>query len=193
LRPQSEDRRNASNSCNSYKHIPKRDYVNKMSKISHVCVLCSQDFTRKWTGKRHNQNIHFGQSKIVRLVDYMVGRISGQYFPANPLEFRSRGGERSRFFSQWKKHGFSTNLPEYDYEYLLKDRQYKSWFEETNKSSEMTRSKRLCEIRALIELSCKSVQEAESIFAGVSLLNDYHLNDYLKCLRDLLHIRGRLY
>ena len=65
-----------------------------MNKPSYVCTLCSQDFTRKWTGKRHNQNIHFGQSKIVRLIDYIVGRLSGQFFPANPLEYRSQGVSR---------------------------------------------------------------------------------------------------
>ena len=52
----------------------------------------------------------------------------------------------------------------------------------------MTRSEKLDEVRALLKIICKSTKEAESIFAGVSLQNDYQLNDYWKWLRDSLCI-----
>ncbi|MGB7881956.1 MAG: hypothetical protein WBL44_04470 [Nitrososphaeraceae archaeon] len=56
----------------------------------YVCTLCSQDFTRKYSGYRHNRDLHNGHSKIVRMVDYVVGRISGQYHPDNPFAYRSK-------------------------------------------------------------------------------------------------------
>ncbi len=57
---------------------------------SFVCSVCSQDFSRKFSGYRHSRNLHEGQAKIVRMIDYVVGRISGEYQPANPSAYRSR-------------------------------------------------------------------------------------------------------
>jgi hypothetical protein len=54
-----------------------------------VCALCSQDFTRRYSADRHNQNLHHGRGKIVRMIDYVIGRISGEYNAANPLAYRS--------------------------------------------------------------------------------------------------------
>lgn len=54
-----------------------------------VCALCSQDFTRRYSADRHNQNLHHGQGKIVRMIDYVIGRIAGEYNAANPLAYRS--------------------------------------------------------------------------------------------------------
>jgi hypothetical protein len=54
-----------------------------------VCTLCSQDFTRKYSANRHNRDLHQGQSKIVRMIDYVIGRIAGQYQPADPFTYRS--------------------------------------------------------------------------------------------------------
>ena len=42
-----------------------------------------------YSADRHNRNLHNGQAKIVRMIDYVVGRISGEYQPANPLAYRS--------------------------------------------------------------------------------------------------------
>jgi hypothetical protein len=55
-----------------------------MGKASYICAVCSQDFTRKWSGKRHNQDLHFGMAEIVRVLDYIIGRLSGKYFQADP-------------------------------------------------------------------------------------------------------------
>ena len=54
-----------------------------------VCALCSQDVTRRYSADRHNQNLHHGQGKIVRMIDYVIGRIAGEYNAANPLAYRS--------------------------------------------------------------------------------------------------------
>lgn len=53
-----------------------------------MCTTCSQTFTRKASGTRHNSNLHFGTAEVVRLIDYVIGRSSGQYLPSNPRDFR---------------------------------------------------------------------------------------------------------
>jgi hypothetical protein len=60
-----------------------------------VCALCSQDFTRRYSANRHNQNLHHGQGKIVRMIDYVIGRIAGEYKSANPLAYRSRYSQQA--------------------------------------------------------------------------------------------------
>lgn len=59
-------------------------------KPSYVCCTCSQDFTRKYNANRHNQNIHFGKAEIVRYFEYLIGRGSGKYLPADPLSYRNK-------------------------------------------------------------------------------------------------------
>jgi hypothetical protein len=55
-----------------------------------VCTICSQTFTRRWRGKTHSINLHSGGAKIVRFVDYIVGRLDGQYFAGEPSLYRSK-------------------------------------------------------------------------------------------------------
>jgi hypothetical protein len=59
-----------------------------MGRPSYVCATCSEHFTRKYSAKRHNQNIHNGAAEIVRLIDYLAGRSSGQYMPDNPFWYK---------------------------------------------------------------------------------------------------------
>jgi hypothetical protein len=59
-----------------------------MSRPNYVCVICSEHFTRKYSAKRHNQNLHNGMGEIVRLIDYLAGRSSGQYMPDNPFWYK---------------------------------------------------------------------------------------------------------
>ena len=59
-----------------------------MGRPSYVCTVCSEHFTRKYSAKRHNQNIHNGAAEIVRLIDYLAGRSSGQYMPDNPFWYK---------------------------------------------------------------------------------------------------------
>jgi hypothetical protein len=56
-----------------------------MDRPSYVCTVCSEHFTRKYSAKRHNQNLDAGAAEIVRLIDYLAGRSSGQYKPDNPF------------------------------------------------------------------------------------------------------------
>lgn len=55
-----------------------------------VCSLCSQDFTRKYSAYRHSRLLHHGQDTIIRMIDYVIGRIAGKYNPTNPLIYRTR-------------------------------------------------------------------------------------------------------
>jgi hypothetical protein len=52
-----------------------------MGRPNYVCTTCSEHFTRKYSGKRHNHNLHNGAAEIVRLIDYLAGRSLGQYPP----------------------------------------------------------------------------------------------------------------
>ena len=63
---------------------------NSMPNPNYVCTICSQTFTRKWRGKVHNNNVHAGLAKTVRLIDYMIGRSSGEYKPNDPSLFRRK-------------------------------------------------------------------------------------------------------
>jgi hypothetical protein len=60
-----------------------------MTKITYMCAECAQDFTRKPSATRHNTNLHYGRGRIVPFIDYIIGRITGEYLPSNPYLFRS--------------------------------------------------------------------------------------------------------
>jgi hypothetical protein len=59
-----------------------------MGRLSYVCAACSENFTRKYSATRHNINIHSGRAEIVRLLDYIVGRVSGAYLPSHPSWYK---------------------------------------------------------------------------------------------------------
>ncbi|MDQ3837673.1 MAG: hypothetical protein M3297_00215 [Thermoproteota archaeon] len=59
-------------------------------RANYVCTLCSQTFTRKHSGKRHNIDLHLGIAPIVRFMDYVIGRVEGRYQPSDPLLYRRR-------------------------------------------------------------------------------------------------------
>jgi hypothetical protein len=59
-----------------------------MGKIGWVCATCTQDFTRRYSAERHNNHLHCGKSKIVRLLEYIIGRVSGEYIACNPSLYR---------------------------------------------------------------------------------------------------------
>jgi hypothetical protein len=143
-----------------------------MGKASYICAVCSQDFTRKWSGKRHNQDLHFGTAEIVRVLDYIIGRLSGKYFQANPLEYRKRPRSSSRFTRDFTE-------PEENWDSLSESTQYLRGY----KGSDPTRREKLDEIKAL--LSIRFPRTYEYILNTVSLQNDFWLNDYLKWLRSL--------
>ena len=61
-----------------------------MGRPTYVCATCSEHFTRKYSGKRLNFNIHAGRSEIVPFIEYMVGRSSGRYLASHPSWYRKQ-------------------------------------------------------------------------------------------------------
>jgi hypothetical protein len=55
-----------------------------------VCTLCSQNFTRNSSAKRHNTNLHEGKGDYVRYIDYEIGRVQGIYFQNNPIFYKKK-------------------------------------------------------------------------------------------------------
>ena len=72
-----------------------------------VCTFCSQDFTRKYSAYRHSRDLHHGQGKIVRMIDYVIGRISGEYNPGNPSTYRSRYKQQDSAFTRSDAKAFT--------------------------------------------------------------------------------------
>ncbi|PWU78959.1 MAG: hypothetical protein DLM72_19945 [Candidatus Nitrosopolaris wilkensis] len=52
-----------------------------MSKPVWAYPTCGEDFTRKSSAVRHSSKLHKGRSLPVRYIDYLTGRLSGQYQP----------------------------------------------------------------------------------------------------------------
>ncbi len=71
-----------------------------MNSKTWVCAVCSQDFTRKYSAHRHSRDLHHGQGIIVRMIDYVIGRISGEYKPGNPLAYRSGYKQKDSAFAR---------------------------------------------------------------------------------------------
>jgi hypothetical protein len=59
-----------------------------MGRPNYVCTMCSEYFTRKFSAKRHNNNIHDGSAVIVPYIEYMAGRSSGTYQASHPSWYR---------------------------------------------------------------------------------------------------------
>jgi hypothetical protein len=61
-----------------------------MSFKNYVCVTCAQDFTRKYSAYRHNRILHQERGKIVRTLEYVIGRVTGEYSSVDPVLFRRK-------------------------------------------------------------------------------------------------------
>ncbi len=49
-----------------------------------ACTMCGMYSSRKYSVKRHIENLHNGIGNIVSFIDYIAGRRQGVYFP-NPI------------------------------------------------------------------------------------------------------------
>ena len=72
-----------------------------MGRITWVCATCPEHFTRKYSASRHNDNLHFGNGLIVTLLDYIVGRVSGQYLPSDPRTSKNRNPLIHDYTPRW--------------------------------------------------------------------------------------------
>jgi transposase-like protein len=81
--------------------------ISEMGRPSYVCTTCSEHFTRRYSGERHNNNLHNGAAEIVRLIDYLAGRSSGQYLTNSPFRFeRNNHNIRSPTVADTVGNGF---------------------------------------------------------------------------------------
>jgi len=63
--------------------------MNSLKGSAWICAICSEDFTRKPSAKRHNDNLHSSGAMIVRPIEYIIGRLNGKFpVPHDPLSFR---------------------------------------------------------------------------------------------------------
>ncbi|MGC2668203.1 MAG: hypothetical protein WA220_03355 [Candidatus Nitrosopolaris sp.] len=51
----------------------------KMGRNTWTCESCVQYFTSRYSENRHNRNLHDGKGIIISILDYIVGRLSGQF------------------------------------------------------------------------------------------------------------------
>ena len=60
-------------------------------KCSWVCSICGEGLTRRTSATRHNRNLHSGKARIVRPLEYIIGRVNREYpVPRDPLSYRHR-------------------------------------------------------------------------------------------------------
>src|SRR5215469_3250074 len=59
-----------------------------MGRLEYVCATCEEHFTRRYSATRHNIAIHNNRGEIVSLLEYLVGRSSGQYQAIHPSWYR---------------------------------------------------------------------------------------------------------
>lgn len=64
---------------------------------NYVCAICSRTFTRRGSCERHRIENNLDPTASVRLVDYLVGRLSGRFQPSDPsLHRRERRDKKSQ-------------------------------------------------------------------------------------------------
>jgi hypothetical protein len=88
-----------------------------MGRISWVCATCGEHFTRKYSSSRHNNRLHFGKGQIVRFLDYVIGRASGQYLSSDPRTSKNYKPFIHDYASKWSSkpssQGITTNNTPY--------------------------------------------------------------------------------
>jgi hypothetical protein len=80
-----------------------------MSKPLYACTICSEDFTRKSDGGRHNQRFHSGKGQIIGFTEYIIGRINNTFAPPVELTPRLAAAKRRKkvFFYSKNDRGFT--------------------------------------------------------------------------------------
>jgi hypothetical protein len=80
-----------------------------MGRITWVCATCAQHFTREYGADRHNNNLHEGKGTVVRLLDYIIGRINGQFLSNDPLAYRRKKGKDNKNLLFGSNHNNGNN------------------------------------------------------------------------------------
>ena len=85
----------------------------QMSKPLYACPVYGEDFTRRSSALRHINNMYEGRCPLVRYVDYIAGRQSGQFPP--PLTPSRLLGRKNKTVADSSRgeisyaNGFETN------------------------------------------------------------------------------------
>jgi hypothetical protein len=80
-----------------------------------VCTICGEGFTRRTSAKRHNGNLHGGNSLIVRPLEYIIGRQNGTFGkPIDPLSFRKGNIQKLDEISAYGFTAYSHERPNDD-------------------------------------------------------------------------------
>jgi hypothetical protein len=58
-----------------------------------ACANCGMYSSRRYSVKRHIQNVHSGGALLVSFVDYLVGRQAGYYLPSFPPTYETKTGQ----------------------------------------------------------------------------------------------------
>ena len=79
----------------------------------YVCATSGQHFTRMYNARRHNRNIHSNRGEIVTFMEYLVGRSSGKYLPADPLSYRSkrRSNNKDTIIHESNNNNINSEIP----------------------------------------------------------------------------------
>lgn len=78
--------------------------------INWVCSNCAQHFSRRYSANRHDRNLHEGKGIIVSILDYVVGRISGQFQSNDPLKSRRNKQNNLLFVSKTINNNLGTKV-----------------------------------------------------------------------------------
>jgi hypothetical protein len=55
-----------------------------------ACASCGMYSSRRFSVKRHIQNLHSGGAFLVSFIDYVVGRQAGYYLPSFPPTYETK-------------------------------------------------------------------------------------------------------
>jgi hypothetical protein len=75
-----------------------------MSKPLYACTICSEDFTRKSDGGRHNQRFHLGKGQIIDFTEYIIGRTNNTIAPHVELTPRLAAAKRRKKVFFYRKN-----------------------------------------------------------------------------------------
>ncbi|HZA42496.1 MAG TPA: hypothetical protein VE504_01855 [Nitrososphaeraceae archaeon] len=172
-----------------------------MSFKNYICVTCAQDFTRKYSAYRHNHVLHQDHGKVVRTLEYMIGRVTGDYIPADPVSFKRE--RRQRITGGGTSNGFPftsiahDNFGAHNLKQTRQQENHKPTQDlgEPNKEyptdrSVDTRSSKIAEIKSLC-MSSFSQPFRDTIFQNIEndIINhegnESYLDDYLRSLRSV--------
>jgi hypothetical protein len=80
-----------------------------MSKPLCVCTICSEDFTRRSDGDRHNQRFHSGKGQIIGFIEYIIGRTQNAIPPPTEPTPRLAAARRRKkaFFYNKNDRGYT--------------------------------------------------------------------------------------